>query len=234
MAGARRHDGRSEPHPRERARVHRRDPGGRCSVAGSDYEPEIAEARPEPSLTTQARLERRASASRPLFVAGLAIVLLPVAIRNYAVGGGFYLTTSQFGPNFYIGNNPNADGTYHVAPLRSRRAGIRAAGCHGARRARHRAPLTPAEVSSYWTDRALDFITRQPRSWLRAVRPEVRAARESDGDARHRKPGELRRVFAGCCASAAGSVISGRRAACRARFRASPGRIAAASGCCTS
>jgi hypothetical protein len=46
------------------------------------------------------------------FVLGLAIVLLPVAIRNYAVGGGFYLTTSQFGPNFFIGNNPNADGTY--------------------------------------------------------------------------------------------------------------------------
>ena len=29
-----------------------------------------------------------------------------------AVGGGFYLTTSQFGSNFYIGNNPGADGTY--------------------------------------------------------------------------------------------------------------------------
>ena len=28
------------------------------------------------------------------------------------VGGGFYVTTSQFGPNFYIGNNPGADGTY--------------------------------------------------------------------------------------------------------------------------
>ena len=39
-------------------------------------------------------------------------MLVPVAIRNYAVGGGFYLTTSQFGPNFFIGNNPNADGTY--------------------------------------------------------------------------------------------------------------------------
>ena len=32
--------------------------------------------------------------------------------RNYSVDGGFYLTTSQFGSNFYIGNNPNADGTY--------------------------------------------------------------------------------------------------------------------------
>ena len=39
-------------------------------------------------------------------------MLVPVAARNSYVGGGFYVTTSQFGPNFYIGNNPAADGTY--------------------------------------------------------------------------------------------------------------------------
>ena len=50
------------------------------------------------------------------FVLGLAIVLLPVAVRNNALGGGFYLTTAQLGPNLYIGNNPHADGTY--MPLR--------------------------------------------------------------------------------------------------------------------
>src|SRR5262245_9450670 len=43
---------------------------------------------------------------------GLAIVLVPVAVRNHSVGGGFYLTTSQFGSNLYIGNNPKADGSY--------------------------------------------------------------------------------------------------------------------------
>src|SRR5262249_16672421 len=35
-----------------------------------------------------------------LFIAGLAVVLAPVAARNAYVGGGFYITTSQFGPNF--------------------------------------------------------------------------------------------------------------------------------------
>src|SRR5437867_3715129 len=49
-------------------------------------------------------------------LAGLAIVLLPVAVRNKVVGGEFHLTTSQFGPNFYIGNNATASGTYQ--PLR--------------------------------------------------------------------------------------------------------------------
>src|SRR5262249_15453318 len=46
------------------------------------------------------------------FLAGLAIVIGPVAVRNSLVGGGLYVTTSQSGPNFYIGNNPKADGTY--------------------------------------------------------------------------------------------------------------------------
>ena len=72
------------------------------------------------------------------FALGLAVVLLPVAVRNYAVGGGFYLTTSQFGPNFYIGNNPHADGTY--VPLKYGRGTpeLRTTGCHRHRRARGR------------------------------------------------------------------------------------------------
>lgn len=100
---------------------------------------------------------------------GLAIVLLPVAIRNYAVGGGFYLTTSQFGPNFFIGNNPLADGTY--MSLRFGRGAPeyeRIDATELAEHARGR-KLTPGEVSSYWTDRALSFVTGQPGAWLRLM-----------------------------------------------------------------
>ncbi|HEX7284266.1 MAG TPA: glycosyltransferase family 39 protein, partial [Vicinamibacterales bacterium] len=49
------------------------------------------------STTVQGGFEHLAA-----FLAGLLIVLLPVVARNYAVDGGFYLTTAQFGPNFYI------------------------------------------------------------------------------------------------------------------------------------
>ena len=100
---------------------------------------------------------------------GLALVLLPVAVRNYAVGGGFYLTTSQFGPNFYIGNNPKSDGTYmslrfgRGAPEYERQDATELAE-HALGRS-----LTPSEVSGYWTDRALGFITSQPGAWLRLV-----------------------------------------------------------------
>ena len=102
-----------------------------------------------------------------LFVAGVALVLLPVALRNSFVGGGFYVTTSQFGPNFYIGNNPSADGTYQSlrfgrgAPEYERQDATEIAERELGR------SLTPAEVSSYWTDRALDFIAGRPADWLR-------------------------------------------------------------------
>lgn len=45
-------------------------------------------------------------------VCAAAVVLVPVGLRNWEVGGEFHLTTSQLGPNLYIGNNPQADGTY--------------------------------------------------------------------------------------------------------------------------
>src|SRR5206468_1710518 len=101
-----------------------------------------------------------------LFLAGLAVVLLPVAARNSYVGGGFFITTSQFGPNFYIGNNPAADGTYQSlrygrgAPEYERQDATELAEIALGRR------LTPAEVSSYWTGKALDFITSRPAAWL--------------------------------------------------------------------
>jgi tetratricopeptide (TPR) repeat protein len=103
------------------------------------------------------------------FALGLALVLGPVAIRNYAVGGGFYLTTSQFGPNFFIGNNPAADGTYmslrfgRGAPEFERRDASELAEQATGRR------LAPGEVSSFWTDRALAFISTEPGQWLRLM-----------------------------------------------------------------
>jgi tetratricopeptide (TPR) repeat protein len=118
----------------------------------------------ERRTTNLERLKRSA-----LFLTGLALLLVPVAARNSYVGGGFYITTSQFGPNFYIGNNPAADGTYQslrfgrgspeyerqdATELAERALGTR---------------LTPAQVSSYWTDKALEFVTSKPGAWLKLM-----------------------------------------------------------------
>jgi tetratricopeptide (TPR) repeat protein len=107
------------------------------------------------------------------FGVGLAIVLTPVVIRNYAVDGGFYLTTSQFGSNFYIGNNPTADGTY--ASIRFGRGApeFERIDAKEVAEASVGRTLSPSEVSSYWTGRALGYITSQPLDWLRLTGRKV-------------------------------------------------------------
>lgn len=103
------------------------------------------------------------------FVAGLLLLLAPVLARNYTVTGGFYLTTSQFGPNAFIGNNAEADGTY--MPLRPGRGAPefeRQDATELAEAAMQRA-LTPAEVSAYWSGRARQFVVEQPLAWARLM-----------------------------------------------------------------
>ena len=91
----------------------------------------------------------------------------PVVGRNYSVDGGFYLTTSQFGSNFYIGNNPNADGTY--ASIRFGRGAPEFERLDAKEVAEEAVghALSPSEVSSFWAGRAFDYITSQPVSWLK-------------------------------------------------------------------
>src|SRR5262249_11940969 len=104
---------------------------------------------------------------------GVAVVLLPVAIRNSIVGGGLYVTTSQFGPNFFIGNHPGADGTYQSlrygrgAPEYEQRDASELA-----EYALHRR-LTPKEVSGFWTARAIAFIASEPRAWLKLTARKI-------------------------------------------------------------
>jgi tetratricopeptide (TPR) repeat protein len=100
------------------------------------------------------------------FAAGLAIIFAPVVARNYSIDGGIYLTTSQFGSNFYIGNNANADGTY--ASIRFGRGAPEFERIDATEVAEESVgrTLSPAEVSSFWTGRALGYITSQPADWL--------------------------------------------------------------------
>lgn len=51
-----------------------------------------------------------------LFLAGVAVVILPVTVRNYAVSGEVIPIAWQGGTNFWIGNNPESDGVTAIAP----------------------------------------------------------------------------------------------------------------------
>ena len=101
-----------------------------------------------------------------VFFAGVLLVLVPVGVRNLTVGGEFKLTTSQFGVNFFIGNNPQADGTYgsvrtvigepHFEGRDGKRLAEKALGRN----------LTPGEVSDYWWQKSWNYIRSHPGQWL--------------------------------------------------------------------
>ena len=99
------------------------------------------------------------------FALGLAVTLAPVGIRNLAVSGQFFLTTSQLGSNFFIGNNAEADGRYR--PLRAGRedARVERQDARELAEADLGRRLTAGEVSRYWLRRSFSYIRSQPGGW---------------------------------------------------------------------
>jgi tetratricopeptide (TPR) repeat protein len=105
---------------------------------------------------------RRMAGYALLLAAGAGVALAPAAIRNRVVAGEWLLVSSHGGLNFYIGNNPDADGTYRAPPgvtpsiegqIRdTRRVAEAAAG----------RPLTDAEVSDHFYRQALRWMRDRP------------------------------------------------------------------------
>lgn len=118
------------------------------------------------------RAGRRLAPAMIVVVATL-LVMAPAAARNLAVGGELHLTTSQLGPNFYIGNHARATGSY--VPLRPERGNVefeRQDATEIAEAAAGRA-LRPSEVSAYWRGQAWDWIRSNPGAWLRLTGRKV-------------------------------------------------------------
>lgn len=117
-------------------------------------------------LVSLAASRRRRAVWVLAVVAGMAGVLAPVGLRNLVVGGEFVISSSQLGPNFYIGNNPRATGTYvplvpgQHTPIQEER---------NARELAERAlarELSSREVSHYWLARSWEFVRSRPLQWL--------------------------------------------------------------------
>ncbi len=102
-------------------------------------------------------------------VGGTLVILLPVGLRNLAVGGQWSISTFQAGPNFYIGNSLHADGRYrplragHETPQFERRDATELAQRDLGK------TLSPREVSRYWMKRAFDDIRSSPIRWVKLM-----------------------------------------------------------------
>ena len=102
-------------------------------------------------------------------VLGTILMILPVTFRNYIKGHDFVLISSQGGMNFYIGNNPQADGSSAILPggrttwWGSYEDAIRIAEKNLGR------TLKPSEVSGYWYKQTLKFAISQPFRFLKLM-----------------------------------------------------------------
>ncbi|MBI5361881.1 MAG: glycosyltransferase family 39 protein, partial [Planctomycetes bacterium] len=108
-------------------------------------------------------------------LAGVALALAPVLLRNHAVGGVWVLTTSQAGTNLYAGNNAENEygRAYEVSFVRGvpeheaddwRRVAERRAG----------RTLDAAEVSAYWRDATFDSVRSSPALHARILWNKLR------------------------------------------------------------
>jgi Tfp pilus assembly protein PilF len=97
-----------------------------------------------------------------LYAGGVALPVAAVTLRNALVADDFVVIASQGGLNFYLGNNPSADGMAALAPeFRSTWYG----GLRDATRLAEEAigrPLRASEVSDYWFARGLAWIREAP------------------------------------------------------------------------
>ena len=94
---------------------------------------------------------------------GVALVVLPVTIRNYAVGGDVVLISSTGGLAFYMGNNPESIGIYNI-PIAAgipNNVTMHDAAHTIAERAAGK-KLLPSEGSSYWFDRGVEYLKGSP------------------------------------------------------------------------
>lgn len=104
-----------------------------------------------------------------LFSVGAAAAILPVTLRNYAVGDDLVLLNSQAGQNFYIGNARRNDTGVYLAPefLRPNPEVEEVDFAAEARRRTGRDDLKPSEISNFWLREGLAEIAADPAHFVR-------------------------------------------------------------------
>ncbi len=97
-----------------------------------------------------------------LLLAGFSTVISIITIRNYSIEKRFSPFSVQGGINFYIGNNPEATGTFMTphgissSPVDQVKTSVSYAEKESGK------SLTPSQASRYWLSKGLTFIKDSP------------------------------------------------------------------------
>ena len=116
----------------------------------------------------RARLPKIAAAVLAL-VGGLYLGAAPAWLHNYFVAREPVMLSAHSGINFWVGNNPTANGYPKMPPgIRSSQSGMLRDSITVAEKEMGR-PLTRAEVSRFWSAKANAYIRENRPAWLRLM-----------------------------------------------------------------
>jgi len=128
----------------------------------------------KPATSIHSRLGSRISALLLLFL-GAAAGTSPCWVHNCFIARDRVFLSAHSGINFWIGNNPAANGYPRFPPgLRAGQAAMLQDSIDAAESAAGHS-LKRGEVSRFWSAKARDYIKRYPAAWLRLVALKFRA-----------------------------------------------------------
>jgi len=108
------------------------------------------------------------------FAIGIVLGTSPCWVHNYVLARDPVFLSAHGGVNFWIGNNPTANGYPKFPPgLRAGQAAMLEDSITSAENALGR-PLKRAEVSAYWSNKAREYISTHPVDWLRLLLTKAR------------------------------------------------------------
>lgn len=106
-------------------------------------------------------------------ILGLLIILVPFLVRNARHAGSPVALTAHAGINFYIGNNPEANGGFLIPRYLTPSATGIIRDAHRTAEARLGRTLTPGDASRFWLKEGLRFLATSPgaggRLWTKKI-----------------------------------------------------------------
>ena len=127
----------------------------------------------KPAISTHSQLRTRISALVLLFL-GAAVGTSPCWVHNRLIAHDHVFLSAHGGINFWIGNNPSANGYPRFPPgLRAGQAAMLQDSIDAAESAAGHS-LKRGQVSHYWSAKARDYIEGDPAAWLRLLALKLR------------------------------------------------------------
>jgi Tfp pilus assembly protein PilF len=127
----------------------------------------------KPAISAHSQFRTRISAIVLLFL-GAAAGTSPCWVHNCLIARDRVFLSAHSGINFWIGNNPSANGYPRFPPgLRAGQAAMLQDSIDAAESAAGHS-LKRGEVSQYWSAKARDYIERYPVAWLRLLALKLR------------------------------------------------------------